>query len=325
MHMRKARRGFWLTVGVMAILSFVLFTSSCKSKEKTSKTEGTKGKTKGTVIAKIGGKYEVTWEEFTDTYRLDPNRKMSEETLNRLLDNYINQYLVYLEGIEKGYDKNPEIVEQIERTKRQLISRYVVREISQKPAEISEQQMREYYDTNNDSFQTTEINYLVFYNRKYENNPQKARKAAEEALSSLKKGEEFMKVAERVYDRKNPNINMSVRKNQKSFYGQNFDEAVWSVPVGEFSNVIETTQGFMVFKVNRREILTYEQAQPFIRSDLMHTTGMNQVEAYYNQLRKKYPVAIQEETLKAKVAPFTQSGTPPAQPSEPSEETTPHP
>lgn len=318
--MKKAIAGNLLKVGVVTIVGLVFLLSSCKSKGKTGESSGAgAGKGKGTVIAKIAGKYEITWEEFTDTYRLDPNRKMSEETMKRLLDNYINQYLVYLEGIEKGYDKNPEIVEQIERQKRQLISRYVVREISQKTPEISEQQMREYYDNNKDSFQTTEINYLVFYNRKYENNPQKARKAAEDALSALKKGEDFMAVAERVYERKSPNINMSVRKNQKSFYGQNFDEAVWNVPVGEFSNVIETTQGFMVFKVNRRETLTYEQAQPFIRSDLMHSSGMNQVEAYYNQLRKKYSVTIDEEALKSKVAPYTQPATPPAQPTPPPE------
>lgn len=254
-----------------------------------------------TVIARIGDKEVVTWEEFNDMYHLDRmGRNLSSEQVVKLLDNLINQHLVYLEGIEKGFDKNQEILDQVERTRRQLVGRYVLRDLSQAPAQITDKQMREYYDQNPDKFKTTLISYLLFNLRKYNGDKEKARADAEKALKSLKGGEDIAKVSESMVERKDP-LTMTVRKDQKTFYGPEFDEAVWSTEEGQYSKIIETSQGFIIFKVTKRETQTFEQAEPYIRNDLAQGSSRNRMDQFYADLRKKYPVKIDQAALDARI------------------------
>jgi|GEM_PF-6664335 len=307
-----------LAMMLAVTLLALLVLPACKQKgakgtaQKVNQQAGAK-----TVIVRIGDSDTITWEELNDAYHLDRlGRTLGAEQVSKLLDNLINQHLVYLEGVAKGYDKNPDVVEQVERTKRQLINKYVIRDLSPQPAQITDQQIHDYYNQNPDKFKSTLINYLLFNLRKYNGDKPKALADAEKAMKALKGGKEMAKVSEEMLERKEP-LTMTVRKDQKSFYGSEFDEAVWSTTEGEFGKIIETTQGYIVFKVMKRETQTLEQAEPYIRTDLAQSSSRSKMDQFYTDLRKKYPVKIDKATLESKVPKGAPGGPIPPPPGVP--------
>jgi hypothetical protein len=189
-----------------------------------------------------------------------------------------------------------------------LISRYVIKDLSQQTPQVTDQQMKDYYDKNPDKFKTTNIEYMVFNARKYNGDRDKTKAACEQALAEVKAGANIATLSQTMLDRKTP-LTMTVRKDQKSFYGPEFDEAVWSTGEGQVSQIIESSQGFIFFKVIKRETQSYEQAQPFIRNELTQGAGRNRVEDFYTELRKKFTVKVDQAVLDSKV-PKGSLGTP---------------
>src|SRR5262252_89163 len=84
------------------------------------------------------------------TYLQAPDRK------RQFIDNIILNDLLYGEGQRVGYDKDPDIDQQVNDLRRRLVVQKVVREY-QKAPDITDEQAKAYYDANPNLYSTTQI------------------------------------------------------------------------------------------------------------------------------------------------------------------------
>jgi parvulin-like peptidyl-prolyl isomerase len=68
-----------------------------------------------------------------------------------------------------------------------------------------------------------------------------------------------------------------------------FEDAAFSVPVGEISGVVETTYGYHILKVidRKKETRTFEEVRPELESKLKKTQQGTVVQDYVKQLKDK--------------------------------------
>jgi len=315
---------------IALILTAVFAVVSCQSPQQ---TETEKPKTTATtplenappasetVIATIlDGEENITWEELDRNYHVARMRsRISREQVDKLLDNLVRQHLVYLDGIEKGYDKDPEYIAQIERAKRQYINRIAMRKMARERTDVSDDEIRAYYDANREEFSMLELKYLLFSSRKYEKDSDLMRKEAGKALKALKKGMSMEEVGKKFLDRERA-FELKLRKNRGSFFGKEFDDTVWGLEPGKFTGLIETQQGIIIAKVINKKSQNFDESKEYVKHILMKEKSMARMDNYYESLKKKYSYQLNEENLERKISeaktsqPPQLNGPPPSRP-----------
>jgi len=178
----------------------------------------------------------------------------------RILDNLVEQELLYQEAVKKGINRDPEV-----RAKAELYRRVIVAQsLLDKEMETA---AKKYYDEHKGEFQKLGLAQIMI---RYENNPKKVKKIkgqkihsekealtlANKALERINKGEAFAKVAEDVSEdvaTKNRGGDMGlVTKNDQRFvargYGPLVDKA-FEMKVGEVAGPIKTENGYHIITV----------------------------------------------------------------------------
>jgi len=314
--------GKGLKFGIVLLLAAMFFVASCefiKSKPPEKEVE----KEDAVVLARLENGDVITWKELDSVYHVERMRKrLTEEQVTRLLDNLVRERLIYLDGLEKGYDKDPEYVRQIERQKRKLINSIAMRKLSRQDVEITDEDMKEYYDAHPQAFHILKIEYIMFSPRKFNNNREKATSEAKKALDAIRKGMSFKEAAKKYLNRSRP-FKINLREGQHSFFGKNFENVVWKLGVGKTSDLIDTSQGVLVVKVVEDVTQSLDEAKSYLKSILKRERSTNQVKEYYDSLEAKYGVQIDEKTLRAKLEEMRQSPAP--APSRPGVPPTPRP
>jgi hypothetical protein len=163
LDMAKARRFGATSVGTLALALFALPACSKKKQEDTgavASASASAGKKKLTpelakkTLAKVGdrvitlGEYEATLE------RMDPFERMryqSQDRRKRLLDDMIEVELMSQEARRRGLDKAPETQERL----RQILREQMLEDLRKSapaPNDIPEPELRAYYDSHKDEF-----------------------------------------------------------------------------------------------------------------------------------------------------------------------------
>lgn len=297
------------------ICAAALTVTACKKAEEQKKPAAGDAKTgqqKETVLASMqNGKDIVTWEEMDRIYHLERMRDRLDDTqINTLLENIVKQHLVYLDGVEKGYDKDPEYIQQIEAAKRQYINRIAMRKLNQEKIEVSDQDAKTYYDAHPDEFNMVKVKYILFSIRKYENDTAKAKADAGKALAEVKKGTSLEDIADKYLDKSRP-FQLNLRKGQPSFFGAVFDDVVWNLEPGKTSDLIETPQGVIIALVEDKSAQSFEESNSYIKSVLIKEKTVNKTTQYYEELKKKYGLSLDAGALNKKL---TEVKNAPAQP-----------
>ncbi|GEM_PF-2913961 len=284
-------------------------TAEKKTPKKTA-TPKKKEKKEGMVLATMSNGEVITWEELDNTYHVERmRRRLNEEQVNRLLDNLIKERLIYLDGLEKGYDKDPEYVRQIERHKRKLINSISMRKLSTQAVDVSEEDMHKYYDAHPDSFHILKVKYIMFSPRKFGNDREKAKKEAKKASVAIKKGMSLDDAAQKFLERSKP-FTINLRQGQRSFFGKSFDDAVWKLKAGETGDLIETSQGILIAQVTEDTTQTFDEAKNYLRSIMRREKSTTKITEYHDSLKKKYGVQINEEALKTKLGELLDASQP---------------
>jgi len=109
---------------------------------------GSKGtfSTKGTALAKVNGE-AITDELVTLVMQ---GGQVNEENKKVIVDELIDNFIVYQEAVKAGMDKDADIVNQLEMQKRLLVAnKYMEKKMSELP-EIKEEDINAYYQNNID-------------------------------------------------------------------------------------------------------------------------------------------------------------------------------
>jgi peptidyl-prolyl cis-trans isomerase C len=192
----------------------------------------------------------------------------------RILDNLVEQELLYQEAVKKGINRDPEV-----RAKAELYRRVIVAQ-SLLDNEL-EQAAKKYYEENPDEFKNLKMSQIVI---RYDANPPKGKKAkgmhtekqalsiANDVKARLEKGEDFAKVAAEVSEdmatkRRGGDMGL-VAKDDKRFEARGYGplvEKAYEMKVDEVSGPIKTENGYHIIKVTRGvELESFDDAKPAI-------------------------------------------------------------
>lgn len=268
---------YWMLVGA------ALLATSCGNAGKSSLDKTLK---EGKPLVRVGD--EKIHEGYLNLLqKVNPGLKEQLETpfgKRRIVDNLIEQELLYQESIDRGLNKKPQVQEKIALFERAVIAQSLLDEEIEKKA-------KEYYERNKESeFERVKVAHIFFSNMpklapptpdpknpKANLNPpspteadkkksdEEAKAKAQKAYDRLKKGEEWdVVVKELSEDKGSANrggefgyLTRGDRRVERLEY-QDLVKAAFSLKKGEYSEPIKTREGWRIIKV-----VEEKQAQPY--------------------------------------------------------------
>lgn len=278
--MSKCQR--WLVLS----LSITLFATGLAFAEQNKKK----------VLASVNGT-TITLDEFNRSIlNLPPDlRKRAEKNKLDFLQYSIRKELLYQEGIRRGIDKDPRIVDMINQYQHEVIIQKYLDKNLQAVGTVTEKELKDYYQKHISLFQTKEeitASHILV----------KTEKEAKEILKELKKGKDFFKLA-----KKRSTDPSSAREGGRlGTFGRGvmvpeFEKAAFSLKVGEISPVVKSEFGYHIIKVTdytKPQKLDFVQVKDRIRQGLTHEKTQKAISKLVDKLIKDAKIEINEENLR---------------------------
>jgi peptidyl-prolyl cis-trans isomerase C len=144
-----------------APIAALCFAAACanESAPPSSAAPAAKPASGGEVIATYAGKRFTTEDFQREVERLPPRSRIQLTTPERkrqFVDNLILNELLSEQGRAQGYDKDPEIVRQIDDLRQRLVVQRVMRDFQEAPV-LSDEEIKTYYDQNQRLFSGAQI------------------------------------------------------------------------------------------------------------------------------------------------------------------------
>jgi peptidyl-prolyl cis-trans isomerase C len=123
----------------------------------------------------------------------------------------------------------------------------------------------------------------------------KAKNRAQEVLAKAKKGEDFGKLAKQYSEGPSKE-----REGDLGYFGRGqmvkpFEDAAFSLKVGEISGLVRTQFGYHIIKVEERQqakVLSYEEAKDQVKADVTKEKVNARYREYIEGLRKKAKITV---------------------------------
>ena len=273
-------------VAAVCILAVALVACSKKEAEQ-----------KGPYLAKIDNT-TITQADFDREFKALPDYAQQiftdAEGREKFLNEIVNKEILYKEAMKKGFDKSPEFKKKMEDFKKlTLVSEVFEKEIMAKST-VSDQDIKDYYDKNKESFvMATEIkasHILV-----------KTEEEAQKVLARLKKGEKFEAIAKAVsLDTASAKNGGDVGFFKKGQMVPEFERAAASLKVGDISIPVKTQFGYHIIKVTDKKTgspVEFEKVRDLISQKLSGEKQKEAFEAYIAELKKTYKVELNKDAL----------------------------
>jgi len=251
-------------------------------------------KEKGTVIAKVG-KSTLTLEKLNSAIPPEYLAKITPGDKSQLAENWISTELVYEKAVEEGALKEPEVSEQIEQLKKQIVINYWLSKYARDRIFVSEGGLRDDYEMNRERYDNEiKVAHIVTATEA----------AAIEVKKRLSDGENFGKLAGEY------SIDPSGKKGGVLGYIKlgdtelpQFEAAAFSLKkVGDISGIVQTAQGFHIIKLLKRRKIknppTFADVKESIRNKLLRQKQTALLDSLVGQLREEIPVETHYELIK---------------------------
>jgi len=215
----------------------------------------------------------------------------------------INRQLKIVDAYQNELDKDEKIVELVQnRSRGFMFNRLIEIEVTQKIMPDSE--LRDFYEKANKEVKIRQI--VVKFDRKNQEQKQRAFSRAKEIVQKLKDRENFAKLASDVSD----DINTAKKGGDKGYlkWGPTSSKnpvyaAAFSMKVDEISDPIETPNGYYIIKIvhiKKYPGPPFDQGREKIRRQIYSLRGREITDAYYkflDELRKKHKFQFNENAI----------------------------
>lgn len=261
---------------------------------------------------------EKTISDLKEFYEGLPNRnKMSllraESRLNSVKE-MTKVSLYYQEAVDAGFQNNEKVLETMPMLRRNLMLRETYNRLVTEQLDVSEQTVREYYDTNLEKFSTKPFRKIQAFGFNDEKSAKKALKIAKKAVK--KDNQELLKevLASSVFEFENGELD-HIYKNQiipKCGRDSLWCDLVWETESGksnpkDFSEIFLSAQGNYVFFRILEDTLPiatpYDEARIKIENEMRQERSRELFTQEDKRLREKYNVVILEDNLVEKLTP----------------------
>lgn len=266
-----------------------------------------------TILAKIGDR-KITMSDFKRfiSYYDSEKQKILEQQPQfkaTILQRIVQGMVLSKIARDQGFDKRPDIKEEIELMLNDLIaSEYLKKEVVGK-INVTEEDMQLYYKTHQDEFKTPEMvkarHILIRVNKESsEDEKNKAREKAEDILKRIKTGEDFAKLASEFSDdpgSKNKGGDLGFFP--KGRMVPDFEKVAFSLKPGEVSDIVETTFGFHIIKVEERKdsvLEPYEKIKDKVKERVFNDFRKARVDEFVEKAMKDAGVELNLEPFMPK-------------------------
>lgn len=271
---------------------------------------GTTAKKSGKAVAKVGNS-SITVDDIQAILdRIPPfqrRRFASEKGKKELLDNLVNEELFYQEAIRRGLDRDDDFVQRMEQFRRGILANMVKKEIYEEEIEITDADIKKYYDDNEKKFMTPEqvsVSLILVKCKKNASDEEvaKAKARAEEALKKLNAGSAWDKIVEQYSeDRGTKKRGGLLRNVRKGLRGAEFDDVAFSMTKkGEISDIFRSRQGFNIIRFEEKKEAKkrdFESVRGSIERQIKQEKIKNRMETIIENLRKKASVQVFDDVL----------------------------
>lgn len=282
----------------------------------------------GEALVKVG-RSQITSEDLETLARVNPRLKprlATPQGRQKVLDNYVEQEMLYQESVNRGLNRSPELKDKIALYEKILVAQALLdQELDKK--------VKEYYDNHQDEFERVKVSHIFIRSAAAEEpksnaapsdkkaakkpaapaTPKRseadALKLAQSVQERLNKGEDFGKVAKEVSEDDRTKTSMgdlgyiTIHDKRLERWGWlPVAEKAFGMKAGEISDPIKTADGFHIIKVTEeKKKQPLEEAEAGIKFRLQADIRTTLLE----DLKKKYKVeymAAKEETKTAGAA-----------------------
>lgn len=318
---------------LLTISALVLLASACGSRPATNID---KAISEGKPLVRVGD--EKIHEGYLDMLqKVNPGIKAQLENpmgKKRVLDNLIEQELLYQESVKRGIDKLPEVQDKAALYERVIVAQSLIDQEVDKRA-------KEYYDKNKDKeFERVKVSQIFFSNQPKmppptpgkaptppsEEDKKKADAAAEakakEAYDKLQKGEAWDEVVKNMSEDKSSvlksgdmgYLSKGDKRAERLEYQKLIDTA-FKLPQGKYSEPIQAKDGWHIIQVTEeKKVQPFDEVSNSIKFKIRGETK-NSVMA---DLKKEYKIQFLDvslaESAPASPPPLSIMPTSPAKP-----------
>jgi len=245
------------------------------------------------------GEFEKLIQTLPEQYRGSTNTAAGRK---QFVDNYVRLKVLAQEARRRHLDQDPAFKAQLALQRDNLLAASAYNTLNQQ-SKVSDEQISEYYTQHKSEFQTVRASHILI---RFKGSPAPVRPGQkdltdEEALAKaqavrkeLLAGGDFAAVAKRDSDDAGSGLQGG---DLGTFHrGQmvpTFEEAAFSLPIGQLSEPVKTTFGYHLIKVSQRDSKSLADSRAEIEKKLRPGAAMKSVES----LQKSTNVVIDPQLL----------------------------
>lgn len=279
------------TILILLMLIGMIMFSSCKKEEE------------GKIVARVG-KTTLTVEELLSQIPPQLLVNASPEARRSLLDTWVSNELIYQDALRKEVDKKPEVAQQLEFTKKQIVIQAAMQDLIISARFIPESEARAYFREHEEEYNTTiEVSHISL----------NSMGEGMDILEKLKGGKNFASLA-----RKYSTDSATAKKD--GYFGSFrkgdlirlpvFEEYAFSLEKpGDITSVVQTEFGFDIIRLishkKSREKIEYEDIAESIMQFLSQEKLEKISSAFIDSLRNLYKFEIHQEVLERELGIYS--------------------
>ena len=259
-------------------------------------------------VVMAAGNISVRQSEFENAIKTLPAeyQQFAMSTGRRqFAEDYLRMKMLAAEGVKAGLDKDPQVVNQLNLMRENLVANAQLERI-EKGITLSDEDLRKQYEANKSDYEQVKARHILIAFKgspaavagKPELTEEQARAKAEELRKQLAGGAKFEDVAKKESD----DTSSGERGGELGSFGRGqmvseFEQAAFAAKVGELTPVVRTQYGYHVIRVDEHVMTPFDQVKPMLER---------------NEKQKRMQTRLEE--LKASVKPtFNEAYFPPAE------------
>lgn len=214
----------------------------------------------------------------------------SEDGRKQILQEIIQQELLYADAIENHYDEDDEFLDRLDKTEEEMLKQYAMFKLLSQ-VEITEQELSDYYKDNKTNFfrqEAIRASHILV----------DSEDTANTILEEINNGTAFENAA-----MKYSSCPSKQQGGDLGFFTQGrmvkeFEDAAFSMQEGEISKPVKTQFGYHIIRVTDKKepgIMAFEEVKEQLKKDLLKAKQNFFYTKKIDELKGKYNVEIKED------------------------------
>ncbi|SCZ81718.1 peptidylprolyl isomerase [Acidaminobacter hydrogenoformans] len=239
------------------------------------------------VLAVVAGR-EITRQDVEDLKaQIGPQAAnfQGPEGEAKLLDELIHQELFYAEALDQKMDQSQEYLEEVEREKANLLKRFAIKNLLD-AVQVSDEELQAFYTENPKAFETeggVRARHILV----------PALETAEEIAASIKAGQDFGEAAKAHSMCPSKEQGGDLGKFGKGQMVPEFEEAAFSLAIGELSQPVQTQFGYHLIEVTEKDEvgrMSFEEVRDDLHRELVMRKQSSVYMNHVNSLKDAYSI-----------------------------------